>query len=232
MRCGSRPTASLAQTRSAEERARRLAAEEQRRLVDEDTATTSAELAAVEAQVAQANATFERQVGGALAAARGGRVAEPELDPLLASLSSLKLGGLKKRALALGATAAQMASVTDADDRKAAAIELILSIQAAKRDVLETRRQTMVLEELQERVSALPPTSYLALIAPEAEGQRWLIVPEAIPPAPLLAVALPPPQNDPVVEWMYADAGTAITRVLAQKNPLRWTRTHTSNQIL
>ena len=29
--------------------------------------------------------------------------------------------------------------------------------------------------------------------------------------------------EDPVVEWMYADAGTAITRALAQKNPLRWT---------
>lgn len=29
--------------------------------------------------------------------------------------------------------------------------------------------------------------------------------------------------DGPVVEWMWADSGTPITRKLAKKNPLRWT---------
>ena len=29
--------------------------------------------------------------------------------------------------------------------------------------------------------------------------------------------------DGPVVEWMWADAGTAITHELARKNPIRWT---------
>ena len=31
-------------------------------------------------------------------------------------------------------------------------------------------------------------------------------------------------RQEAMVEWMYADAGAAITRSLAQKNPLRWTK--------
>ena len=72
---------------------------------------------------------------------------EAGADPLLASLDALKISALKKRALALGATAEQMAAVTDADDRKAAAIQLILSIrdvlQATKLSVLEKRLRSL-----------------------------------------------------------------------------------------
>ena len=72
---------------------------------------------------------------------------EAGADPLLASLDALKISALKKRALTLGATAEQMAAVTDSDDRKAAAIQLILSIrdvlQATKLSVLEKRLRSL-----------------------------------------------------------------------------------------
>jgi hypothetical protein len=55
----------------------------------------------------------------------------PEGDPYAAELGALKTSALKKRALALGATADQMDEVDDADDSKAAAVALMLSLRCA-----------------------------------------------------------------------------------------------------
>ena len=94
-----------------------------------------------------------RSAGGDVGPARHSRQARaatpprgprPALaDPLRESLAALKTSALKKRALALGATDDQLAAVTDADDRQAAAVELVLSVRGTlvktKLSVLETR---------------------------------------------------------------------------------------------
>eukprot|EP01046_Picozoa_sp_COSAG06_P040820 COSAG06_NODE_4980_length_3811_cov_4.290140_1_plen_592_part_00 len=54
-----------------------------------------------------------------------------ERDPYAAELGALKTSALKKHALALGATVDQMDEVDDADDSKAAAIALMLSLRRA-----------------------------------------------------------------------------------------------------
>ena len=70
-----------------------------------------------------------------------------EGDPYEAELASLKISVLKKRARSLGATAEQMDAVDDADDSRAAAVALMLSLrsalEAAKVSELKKRLRTL-----------------------------------------------------------------------------------------
>ena len=91
-----------------------------------------------QAQVLAAAAIAQGESAALLAGAVSGALSEPEPeaaaaaaadDPLAEELSSLKTSAIKKHARALGATGAQLDEVDDADDSKAAAIALVLSLR-------------------------------------------------------------------------------------------------------
>ena len=161
-------------------------------------------------------------------------------DPLRESLAALKTSALKKRALALGATADQLAAVTDADDRQAAAVELVLSVRGTlvqtKLSVLETRLRSLGAtdEQMEELDDAEDAKAYAVeliwqLAAPAEPPSRADALPtanRAPPPLPTELAGLLPvptwcrrlwtrPSATPSLSLTRSQAIVALARALA-----------------
>eukprot|EP01044_Picomonas_judraskeda_P013066 COSAG03_NODE_1939_length_3323_cov_386.678350_2_plen_404_part_00 len=129
-------------------------------------------------------------------------------DPFAAEVVSLKISVLKKRARILGATAAQMDEVDDADDPRAALVALMLSLrsslQGEKVSALKKRLRTVgaTEEQMDELDDAVDTKSAAVDLLFQLAAASLSAGPAAGAISPVPAAAEPEPEVEPLAAML------------------------------